>query len=345
MNLWVTLGLVFGLVALGTYSVTAWFVARWELNQLRKRIGIQVGRHPDQGSVSPVLRERASPEEGRGEMGSGARPRPRLGMAGVKYAAQGLERLLARYSAGRWIDRRIRRAGLKLRPGEFMVVCAASGVVFFFLAYLLTGSGLAGGLAVGLGVWVPVHALVIIHRWRRKKVESAFADALDLVANSLKAGYSFLQAVEMVAREMPPPIGDEFGRVAKECRLNVPVEKALDNLVERLESPDIELVVTAVKVQQQVGGRLAEVLEGIGETIRERIRIQGEIRALTAQGRLSGWVISLLPLVLAFLAYTMNPEYILPLVEEPLGRLLLAGAVVMETVGILVIQRIIRVEV
>ncbi len=165
------------------------------------------------------------------------------------------------------------------------------------------------------------------------------------MSNSLRAGYSFLQAMDMVAREMSPPISEEFTSTMKEMSLGSPTETALATLSDRVGSEDLELVVTAVLIQRQIGGNLAEVLDNIADTIRERVKLRREIKTLTAQGRMSGIIIGVLPCALGVFLYAVNPEYISLLFTHPTGRLMVGLAVFGEFIGMLVIRRIIAIEV
>ncbi len=167
-----------------------------------------------------------------------------------------------------------------------------------------------------------------------------------MLVNSLRAGYSILQAMEAVAEEMAPPASEEFRRVVREVQLGVSMEDALNNLLRRVPSDDLDLMVTAMNIQREVGGNLAEVLDSISFTIRERVRIQGEIRALTAQGRYSGYIVSLLPVLVAFLIYLINPTFILPMFQDRIcGWPMLGIAILGVLVGNYVIQRIVNIEV
>jgi tight adherence protein B len=180
---------------------------------------------------------------------------------------------------------------------------------------------------------------------RMKAFNNQLGDALILIANSLRTGYSFMQASDMVAKEMRPPISSEFARTVKEMNLGITMEDSLGNLAKRIDSEDLELVLTAVLIQRQVGGNLSEVLDNIARTIRERVRIRGEIRTLTAQGRISGIIISLLPISLGMVIFAMNPSYVKVLFFHPLGKIMLGVAVIGQVVGILVIRRIVDIEV
>lgn len=249
----------------------------------------------------------------------------------------------------RWnlsLEHRMLRAGLPLRSGEFLTLCGAAAVLTGCLFLLAGGGTVLPGVFGGLiGLFFPFLLVRIKTTRRMRAFNSQLGDALILIANSLRTGYSFMQAVDMVAQEMRPPISTEFGRVVKEMNLGVPVENALGNLSKRIDSEDLDLVLTSVLIQRQVGGNLSEVLDNIARTIRERVRIRGEIRTMTAQGRISGIIISLLPIALGLVIYTMNPGYVRVLFVHPIGQLMLGVAAAGQIIGILVIRRIVDIEV
>jgi tight adherence protein B len=177
-------------------------------------------------------------------------------------------------------------------------------------------------------------------------------DTVTLIANALRAGSSFLQAIELVVRESRPPISTEFGRVIREVNLGLPFDLALENMVKRVKSEDFELMATAIAIQHQVGGNLAEILDSIAFTIRERIRIKGEIRTLTAQQRLSGYVVGALPFFLAFFIFLAAPTFFDPMFLKPpevlgipLGVILLGVAVMSMGAGFMFIRKIVDIEV
>jgi tight adherence protein B len=170
-------------------------------------------------------------------------------------------------------------------------------------------------------------------------------DAINLLANGLRSGYSLLQAMDALAREMPPPIADEFRRVVREIGLGLSNERAMNNMLRRIPSDDLDLMITAINVQHEVGGNLAEILEVISHTIRERIRIKGEIRVLTSQQMLSGYVISFLPIGLGFILYAMNPDYMGAMFQEPCGWAMIAVGVISTTIGFIAIRKIVNIEV
>ncbi|MBC7326231.1 MAG: type II secretion system F family protein, partial [Moorella sp. (in: Bacteria)] len=227
-------------------------------------------------------------------------------------------------------DRRLAEADLPFKGEEFVALTAFCAAGASALAVVLTDRPELAALAALAAGGTPVLLVKAIAKKRVLRFNGQITDTLLIMANSLRAGFSFLQAVEVVQREMPPPIGREFGRTFRELSLGTPVEEALTSLVKRVKSEDLSLVVTAVLIQRQVGGNLAEVLEKIAHTIQERVRIQGEIRTLTAQGRLSGTIISVLPVFLVVVMLLINPGYISALFTHPTGRLILGAAAMAE---------------
>ncbi len=181
-------------------------------------------------------------------------------------------------------------------------------------------------------------------RRRIKRFTFHFPDALEMFARSLRAGHSFSGAIELVAQEMPDPVGPEFQKVFDEQNLGVSLRQALTGLTERVDSLDVKFLVTAILIHRETGGNLAEIIDKISHVIRERFRVQGQLRIFTAQARLTGWVLALLPVGAAFLIGVLNPGYLKPLWEEGIGRMMVFAAVAMQLGGFLVIRRIIRIK-
>lgn len=255
---------------------------------------------------------------------------------------------LDRYVAGRGfsntVKEKLRKASLKLQVSEFVAINWGLGVVLALIGGFIGGLWLAA-LLLGVGLWLPWYYLGFLEEKRIKQVGAQLPDALGIMSNAMKSGYSLLQAMEVVSREMPAPLADEFALVIKETRVNIALEDALFNLTQRVPSADLDLIVTAMLIQRQVGGNLSEVLEKINETIRERIRILGEVRTLTAQGRMSGLIVGALPVFLGVVIQIISPDYMKPLFQNPIGWAALGAAVIAESLGILVIRSIIRLEV
>lgn len=267
-------------------------------------------------------------------------------LSGWRGTVRKLSRHLEGPQLSRQLEHRLVQAGWPLRGSEFLVICLAAAAAGFALFLLLSGGRLPGaviGAAMGYGM-----AVLVLHRAAAKRLRQfsdQLGDALILIANSLRTGYSFLQAVEMVAREMAQPIAGEFDRLLREMSLGTVTEDALNNLARRMNSDDLDLVVTAVLIQRQVGGNLAEVLDNIGNTIRERVKIKAEIKTLTAQGRVSGIIIGFLPFGIGLAIFLTSPAYISVLFTHPLGHVMVGGAIVSQVLGIIFIRRIVNIDV
>lgn len=243
------------------------------------------------------------------------------------------------------LDFKMQQAGLPILGSEFLVIAffgaVAAGVVTMLLTMQPFSAMLVGIVAL-LGEWV--YVTFRINR-RRSAFVNQLGDCLTMVANAMRAGFSFLQAMDLVSKEMEPPISEEFARVMREMNVGARIEKALEDMDKRVGSPDFSLMVTAVLIQRQVGGNLAQILDTISDTINERIRMRREVKALTAQGRLSGVILAGLPIFLAVALSVINPGYLTPLLDDPIGQMAIGGAIVMEIIGFLVIQKVVDIEV
>jgi tight adherence protein B len=242
------------------------------------------------------------------------------------------------------VQRDLARADLRLRVAEYYYIRIGLALGLAAVLMLLRDplSAVVGAL---LGYFVP-------RIWVGRRISSrlnAFnkqlPDTIMLLSNSLRAGSSFLQSIELVSRESPAPMGSEMGRVVREVNLGLSMEEALSNLVRRIKSDDLDLMVTAIGVQQQVGGNLAEILDTIAFTIRERVRIKGEIRTLTAQGRYSGYLVAFLPIAIAVTLNFINPEFMQPLFTELIGQILLVVGGIMMAIGFFAIRKITDIKV
>ncbi len=256
-----------------------------------------------------------------------------------------LNRLVERRIAGPDLAVELARADLKITTSEYVLINIASVLLAFLIGLALFRVFLLALLAGIGGFFLPR----LYVRWRQRRRLNAFnnqlGDAITLLANSLRAGYSMMQSIEVISRELPPPIATEFERVVREVGLGLSNEEALNNMLRRINSDDLDMMVTAVLVQSEVGGNLAEILDIIGETIRERVRIQGEIRVLTSQQMYSGYIITLLPIVLAAILFVIDKEYMSLLYTTTCGWSMLTAAAIMMTVGFFLIRRIVNIEV
>ena len=252
---------------------------------------------------------------------------------------------LSRFNFTKSLDFKLRQAGIPLFGAEFIIVsliCAFLGVILLYVITLNVSIAMATGFAIPLGLWLWV--VVLVNR-RRKAFTEQLGDCLTTVANALRAGYSFQQAMDVVAKEMEPPISTEFERMSTDVAMGVTLEDAMEQMNKRVGSDDFDLVVTAVLIQREIGGNLAQILDTISETIQERIRMKREIKALTAQGRFSAWVLLMLPIATAIFCWIFNSEQMQMFVTEEAGHIAIGVAVGLEILGYIIIQRIIDIEV
>jgi tight adherence protein B len=236
-------------------------------------------------------------------------------------------------------------AGSKLRPEEFFAlrIIAAAGLALItallgFPWYLIS-------LAIMIGFAIPK---VVMKRKGKKRLQLSsyqLIEVLGMMANSMRAGFSFMQAMQLVGKEIPDPLGPEFDRVVRQAGLGIPLDEIFVELVERIPNKELEVVVRAILAQRKSGGNLADLLETMEETIRGRVRILEELNTLTAQGRMSSWVITLLPVGLGLYLSLVNREYFGPMLEHPLGWVMLSVCVIFIFMGWVFIQKIIRIEV
>jgi len=242
------------------------------------------------------------------------------------------------------ISRDLARANLKLHVSEYYYI--RFGLALFLGAVLwLFRDPLSGVFGIVIGYFLPRIWVGRRISGRLGAFNKQLADTITLLSNSLRAGSSFLQSIELVSREGNPPMAEEMGRVVREVNLGLGMEEALNNLVRRIKSEDLDLMVTAISIQQQVGGNLAEILDTIAFTIRERVRIKGEINTLTAQGRYSGYLVAMLPIGLAFVLNIINPAFMQPLFTQLIGRILLGVGIVLMAIGFFAIQKITNIKV
>jgi tight adherence protein B len=231
-----------------------------------------------------------------------------------------------------------------IEPGQIRTLNGVVAVLAGVLGWVILNP-MMGVLAGVLGFWVPSTAAAFLKRKRVRAFNAQLAEALLSVSHGLKAGLSLQQSLEMVARSSQPPLGDEFGLLIKELKLGSSVEQAFGNLSVRVQSEDLDLMVVATHIARQVGGNLAELFQTLSESIRERFRLEGKMDALTSQGKLQGWVVSAMPLLLGAAFHAIRPDLIRPMMEHAFGWSLLALVLVLEAMGFLLIRRIVRVEI
>lgn len=242
---------------------------------------------------------------------------------------------MQRTSFGERISRELARADMKLKAGEYIALMVIAAVGTGFVAWFIGSQSLfLGLLGAVLGLFLPRFYVKRQQQARLHRFNEQLPDMLSLMVNGLRAGFSTVQAMESVSKELPPPICDEFRRVVQEMQLGVPMEKALANLVQRVPSDDLDMVITAINVQREVGGNLAEILDTISYTIRERVRVQGEIRVLTTQVAYSGRFLSLLPVLMLVAMYIMNRDYVMEFFSPDAG---MCGYIAMGVSALLII--------
>ncbi|WEG13582.1 type II secretion system F family protein [Pullulanibacillus sp. KACC 23026] len=239
----------------------------------------------------------------------------------------------------------LRSAGVHWQPGEYMAFRVIAAIIAAGLLDILHVSWVLPILGAFIGFFYPKLWVSGKRKKRLKQFNDGLADMISSLINSLRAGFSFLQALKAVEEESEEPIKGEIGQVLKEMQYGSSLEEALKNLYERVPSDDLDILIQAVLIQRQVGGNLATVLSSIVETIRERIKLQGQVKTLTAQGKMSGMVIGGLPFGLGGIIFVISPSYMSALFHNVIGILLISVAVVSGIIGFVLIQKITKVEV
>lgn len=300
------------------------------------------------GVIVSITSERSLVEErlGRFLEGEKREPEPEEGGSAI---TEWLNRRVAKSSMGDRVARELARADLKFKVAEYYALIFIATIAVGFIGYLLQPNPISAGIGAVIGFFLPRFYVKRQQAMRLQKFSDQLGDMLNLMVNGLRAGYSTMQAMEAVSKELPVPICDEFHRVVQEMQIGIPMEKSLENLLRRIPSEDLDFVVTAINVQREVGGNLSEILDTISFTIRERVRIKGEISVMTAQVRTSGIVLSLIPVFLTIALWFVSPEYISSFFDPSLpvycGWLAIGIIVVMIVSGYFVMMKIADIEV
>ena len=243
------------------------------------------------------------------------------------------------------VDAELEAAGVSIRSGEFVVLSVVAALVGLLLGAAILQNlliAVAIGAVASMGPWM---ALRVAMKKRAEHLREQLPDVLTIMASSLRAGHSFMQSLDTVAKEIPQPAATEFQRVVAEIRLGRPTEEALEALAERVGSDDFRWAVLAVNIQREVGGNLAEILDNVADTLRERAMMRRQVRVLTSEGRLSAWVLALLPVGIATYLFIANPDYIGLLVTTRMGIIMLVGAIVLLGVGVAWMRKIVDIDV
>jgi len=275
-------------------------------------VGLMWALQPSRGSLAARMLRYGSRQPSWSELADTAEQRQRSAPL-TDAVTRTVEKAVANRGFAQQIALELARANLKLTVSEYLVINAMVAMVAVAAAILVSRSPLVGAIFGLVSLYLPRWYVLGRERKRLSDFNKQLSGTIGIMANSLRSGYSLLQAMELVARETPPPMGEEFGRVVREVGLGLAPENALENLVRRINSDDLDLMVTAIKVQHEVGGNLSRILDTIETTIRERVRIKGEIKVLTAQQSLAGYIISGLPLALTAILLLLNPSYIMKL--------------------------------
>jgi tight adherence protein B len=254
-----------------------------------------------------------------------------------------LNRLLEKTKLSRQLQKMLEQADLPPTVGPLLLM-----MIIWALIGVLLGArsqhvfiGVLAGLGLSL---VPVFFVKMRITIRLRSFSRAFPDAIDMMIGALRAGHAFSKALQLVAMEAPEPVGGEFRKTFEEHNLGRPIKECLIHLSERVESSELKLFVTAVLLQRETGGNLTEILEKISYTIRERFKLAGQMQVYTAQGRLSAWVLSSLPIMFIVIISAINPSYLKPLFNEPVGRYMLLTGAVLQVIGVVAIRRIVRLK-
>jgi tight adherence protein B len=300
------------------------------------------------GLVVSISSERTLLDQRLGQYLGEERAQADGGRKGDTVFTEWVSRRVEKTSFGDNIARELARADVKLKVVEFFALIVISVILTGAFLWLVgSQEPISFGIGAVIGLFLPRMYVNNQKKRRLKRFNDQLPDMINLMVNGLRAGYSTMQAMEAVSKEMPNPISDEFRRVVQEMQLGIPMETAMENLLRRIPSQDLDFMVTAVNVQREVGGNLSEILDTISFTIRERIRIKGDIQTLTAQVRTSGSVLSLIPVFLTLVLWFLNPEYLLSLQGGGIYCVggVIVGVVLLIVIGYAIMMKIADIEV
>ena len=266
-----------------------------------------------------------------------------VALKGSRFGKSSAAKALAGIRSMQQLGELIERAGWKLSVPEFLATCGAAGIVCFFVGQvLLSKVAIITGLA---GLFVPYLLLRFAVKRRKDRFVKQLVDALTMMANALKAGVGLMQSIDQVATQLKPPISEEFRHLLRDVRIGASPDEAFDALNRRMQSEDLDIVITGIIVQRTTGGNLSEMLENVSHVMRERIRIKGEIKTLTVQQQLSGYLVGGMPILLLVAFNFMNHAYVSPLFTTSVGRMMLAAGGTMQLIGFFLIRKIVNIKV
>lgn len=301
------------------------------------------------GVIVSVTGEKSLVEERLGKYLDEETPTKKEKGPGNSALTQWVNKSVEKSTIGERMARDLARADLKIKPGEYISLFIISIIGVSFIAWFIGGKDIISALVGAvIGFFLPRMYVRRQQSRRLIRFNEQLADMLNLMVNSLRAGYSTMQAMEAVSKELPSPISDEFRRVVQEMQIGLPMESALDNLLRRIPSEDLDFVITAINVQREVGGNLAEILDVISYTIRERVRIKGELRVLVAQVMVSGKILAIMPVALIGVLWFVNKPYIMEFFNPErgiCGYIALGVAALLIVLGYFIMTRIADIEV
>jgi tight adherence protein B len=243
------------------------------------------------------------------------------------------------------LQKMLAQGSLDVRAGNFLILCLASALLFAVIAFIAGGNLMFGWVGLVLGFFIPYAYATHMRKKRFQKFEEKFPEAIDTLARAVRAGHAFTTALEMIATEVSEPVAGEFRQLYEEQKFGLPVRDALLNLADRIPLVDVKFFVTAVMLQRETGGNLAEILDNLSYVIRERFKILRQVRVHTAQGRLTMVLLMALPPTIVVVMQILNPGFIRPLFTDPIGHALIVGGITLQTLGYFFIRRIIRIQV
>jgi tight adherence protein B len=291
---------------------------------------------------SRVLRNRLSPEQKANEPTA---PDAAFLRDEVLSRIPAFDSYLRRSERATALQKTLAQGNIDLRAGNFLMLCAAAALLFAAVAFILGGNILFGWAGALLGFFIPYAYASHMRTKRFQKFEEKFPEAIDTLARAVRAGHAFTTALEMIANEVSEPVAGEFRQLFEEQKFGLPVRDALLNLTDRIPLVDVKFFVTAVMLQRETGGNLAEILDNLSYVIRERFKILRQVRVHTAQGRLTMVLLMALPPTIVVIMLLINPGFIRPLFVDPLGHALIVGGITLQTMGYFVIRKIIRIQV
>jgi len=297
----------------------------------------------ERNAKARLLRERLSTVEKAAER----QPSPELAILRDEMLSEipALDNILRRSERVSALQTMLEQANVKSRAGNFLMICFGVAAVTGIIVTIWSKSAVFGWIGMLLGFFLPYSYASYLRNKRFQRFEERFPEAIDTLARAVRAGHAFTTALEMIGNEVSEPVAGEFRKLYEEQKYGLPVRDALKNLVDRIPLVDVKFFVTAVMLQRETGGNLAEILDNLSYVIRERFKIMRQVRVYTAQGRLTMMLLMGLPPVIVLVMLSMNPEFIRPLFTDPLGHTLIVVGITLQTVGYFVIRKIIRIQV